>query len=203
MGSISIPVVAAVGSEAAADGAAAAGTAAAAAGTATTVAAGTDAVAGAALSASSVAAVSGSAGSVFTLGNAAAAAGLVGSGVSAYGAHMQGVAASNADKSKARVEGISAAAKQIDMRQRMLSSLASQNAGSLGAVGTGAGSGFGANAMRQITQSQNDLMANSANESAQVSLLDQGASNASAAGNISAAGSALGGASGFLKNSNL
>ena len=142
-------------------------------------------------------AAAGAAGSsIFTLGNAAAAVGLIGSGVSAYGQHMAGVATSNMDKQKARVEAISAGQKQIDMRQKMLSSLASQNAGSLGAGVNKAG------AMRQITQNQNDLMANQANESAQVSLLDQGASNATAAGNLGAAGAGLGGLAGFGKNFN-
>jgi hypothetical protein len=201
MGSVSIPVVAAVGSEAAADGAAAAGTAATIAATTTATSVGTVGALSGAAAASQLGAAIGSS-SIFTLGNAAAAAGAIGSGVSAYGSHMQGVATSNMDKQKARVESLSAAQKQIDMRQKMLSSLASQNAGTLGAVGTGRGSGFGANAMRQITQSQNDLMANSANSSAQVSLLDQGAANAGAAGNIGAAGDALGGASGLIKNGN-
>lgn len=184
MGSISIPVVAAVGAEVAADGAAAAGTTAAVASTA--------AVAGTAATAAAAS------GSIFTVANAAAAAGLVGAGVSAYGAHEQGVATSNADKQKARVESLQGAQKQIDMRQRMLSALASQNAGA-GVGGVGANK---ANAMRQITQSQNDLMSNSANTSAQVSLLDQGASNAGSAGNIAAGGDVLQGAASFAKNSN-
>ena len=106
------------------------------------------------------------------------------------------------DKQKARVEQLAAAEKQIDMRQKLLTSLAAQNAGTLGAGGTGRGSGFGANAMRQITQNQNDLIANGANASAQVSLLDQGAMNAGVTGNVDAGTDVLGGASGFLKNFN-
>lgn len=181
MGSISIPTIAAVGAEASADAAAGASAAAATAGTA--------AAATTAAAAST---------SIFTLGNAAAAAGLVSAGVSAYGMHAQGVATSNADKQKARVESLQAGQQQINMRQRLLASLASQNAGA-GAGGAGVNK---AGAMRQITQNQNDLMTNSANESAQVSLLDQGASNASAAGNLGAAGAAIGGLSGFGKNFN-
>lgn len=195
MGSISIPTVAAVGAEASADAGAAAAASSAATAAASTAAAGT-----AAATAASTAAASSS---IFTLGNAAAAAGVIGSGISAYGAHEQGVAQSNQAKQKARVEQLSAGQQQINMRQKMLASLASQNAGTLGAVGTGRGSGFGANALRQITQNQNDLAANSANESAQVSLLDQAGSNASATGNINAGADALGGAAGFLKNSNI
>lgn len=120
-------------------------------------------------------------------------------GVAAYSAHEQGVATSNADKQKARVEKEQATNQQINARQKMLAALASQNAGSLGAVGTGAGSGFGANAMRQITQNQNDLAVSSANESAQVSLLDQAASNATAAGNIGAVGDVVGGVTSYAK----
>lgn len=185
MGSISIPTIAAVGAEASADAAAGAGAAAS-----------TAAVAGTA--AATTAATAATASSVFTIGNAAAALGVIGSGVSAYGAHEQGVATANADKQKARVESLQGAQKQIDMRQRMLSALASQNAGA-GVGGVGANK---ANSMRQITQSQNDLMSNSANTSAQVSLLDQGASNAGAAGNLAAGGDVLQGAAGFAKNSN-
>jgi hypothetical protein len=73
----------------------------------------------------------------------------------------------------------------------MLRALASQNAGTLGAVGTGAGSSFAANAGRQITQQQNDLMVSQANSSAQVSLLDQQASNDVSAGNAAAIGGGI------------
>lgn len=113
-------------------------------------------------------------------------------GVAAYESHEQGVAVANSDKQKARVEAQNETQKQINMRQQMLRALASQNAGTLGAVGTGAGSSFGANAMRQITQSQNDLMVSQANSSAQVSLLDEAASNARSAGNIGAVGDVAG-----------
>lgn len=195
MGSISVPTIAAVGAEAAADGAAAGAASAAAA---SSVAAYGSAAAITAEAAGTAGAAAAAGGSVFTLGNAAAIAGLVGSGASAYGAHQQGVAAANADKQKARVEALSAGQKQIDMRQRMLSALASQNAG----AGAGGGSLNKANTMRQITQNQNDLMANKANASAQISLLDQGAANAGAGGNIAAGGDLVGGAAGFLKNIN-
>jgi hypothetical protein len=46
--------------------------------------------------------------------------------------------------------------------------------------------------MRQITQAQNDLMVNNANTASQVSLLDQAANNAAAAGTIGAVGDAAG-----------
>lgn len=114
-------------------------------------------------------------------------------GVAAYSSHEQGVAAANADKQKARVEQLNETQKQIGMRQKMLAALATQNAGTLGAVGTGAGTGFGANAMRQIKENQNDLAVSNANESAQVSLLDQAAANSEAAGNLGAAADVLGG----------
>jgi hypothetical protein len=140
--------------------------------------------------------------SVPTLAYIAAAGAVVSAGASTYESHEQGIATSNADKQKARVEQDNETQKQIQMRQRMLTALASQNAGTLGAVGTGQGSSFAANANRQITQSQNDLAVSNANESAQVSLLDQAASNAIAAGNIGAVADAAGGvskAAGILK----
>lgn len=123
----------------------------------------------------------------------AAATAAASAAVSAYGAHQQGVAVANEDKQKARTEQQSATQKQIDMRQRMLASLATQNANTLGAIGTGRGTGFAANTNRQIREQQNDLLANSANASAQISLLDQEASNAVAAGNTAAAGDVVSG----------
>lgn len=125
----------------------------------------------------------------------AAVGAVAGGGVAAYESHESGVAVNNADKQKARVEQINETQRQIGMRQKMLAALASQNAGTLGAVGTGTGSGFGANAMRQIRENQNDLAVSSANESAQVSLLDQAGANAEASGNIGAVGDVLGGVS--------
>lgn len=129
---------------------------------------------------------------ISTYGGAiAAGASAVAGGVTAYEAHVQGEAQANQAKQKARTVADQATQQQIQMRQNMLRALASQNAGTLGAVGTGAASGFGANAMRQITQNQNDLMVSSANSSAQISLLDQQASNDVAAGNATAAGDAV------------
>lgn len=118
----------------------------------------------------------------------------------AYSSHEQGVAASNADKQKATAEKLNENQKQIDMRQNMLKALAAQNAGTLGAVGTGIGSSFGANTMRQIKENQNDLAVSNANESAQVSLLDQAAASATAAGNLGAAADVLGGSSTAINN---
>lgn len=119
---------------------------------------------------------------------------------SAYMQHEQGVAVKNEDAAKARQETLKAQQNQINMRQKMLASLASQNAGTLGAVGTGRGTGFGANAMRQITQNQNDLLVSQANESAQVSLLDQQGANAEASGNIGGAATLVGGVGTGLTN---
>jgi hypothetical protein len=125
----------------------------------------------------------------------------VGSGtVAAVSQREQGIAVQSADRQKATVEALNETQKQINMRQRMLQGLAAQNAGTLGAVGTGRGSGFGANAMRQINQGQNDLAVSSANESAQVSLLDQAGANAVAAGDLGAATSALGTAGNIFAN---
>jgi hypothetical protein len=124
----------------------------------------------------------------------------VSAGGAAYESHEQGVATQAADTQKARVEQLDESQKQINMRQNMLKALASQNAGTLGAVGTGVGTGFGANAMRQITQSQNDLMVSQANSSAQVSLLDSAGSEALAAGNIGGVSDLLGGAVSIAKS---
>lgn len=113
----------------------------------------------------------------------------VSAGAAAYESHVQGVAAQNADKRKARVEAESANTKQISMRQNMLRALATQNA----QAGAGGGSLNKANTMRQITQAQDDLMVNSSNASAQVSLLDAAGKNAVEAGNIGAVGDIAGG----------
>jgi hypothetical protein len=122
----------------------------------------------------------------------AAAGTAVAGGVSAYETYQSGQATKAMDKQKATQAQIQGQQQQIDQRQRMLAALASQNAGTLGAVGTGAGSGFGANAMRQITQAQDDLMVNSANTASQVSLLDEAGNNAAASGTIGAIGGLAG-----------
>lgn len=121
-----------------------------------------------------------------------AIAGTVAAGAAtAYESHEQGVATSNQAKQKARVAAEDATAKSIASRQNMLRALASQNASTLGSIATGGASGFGANAGRQIKENQMDLATINANESAQVSLLDQQASNARQAGDFGAATDAL------------
>lgn len=102
----------------------------------------------------------------------------------AYESRQAGIATDKADRAKARVEALQATQQQISMRQRMLKALATQNASTLGAVGTGAPSGFGANVMRQLKEGQNDLLVSRANESAQVSLLEQAGKNAAATGTV-------------------
>lgn len=124
-------------------------------------------------------------------------------GVAAYGAREQGIQANRADQQKANIEKINQGQKQIDMRQKMLQQLAAQNAGTLGAIGTGQGTSFGASALRQITQAQNDLAVTNANEGAQVSLLDQAGASASAAGSLGAASDVLGGATKIAGMNNL
>lgn len=119
------------------------------------------------------------------------AATVTSAGVAAYSAHEQGVAASNADKQKARIASEQATQQQIGMRQKMLSALASQSA----AAGAGGGSVSQANTMRQITQAQNDLLVSKAGASAQVSLLDQAAASSRQAGNLGAVSALAGGAS--------
>lgn len=121
----------------------------------------------------------------------------VAAGSAAYEAHQQGVEISNQDKRKARVESENETAKQINMRQSMLKALAAQNASTLGTVGTSSGTSFGANALRQIKENQNDLAISGANESAQVSLLDQAAGNARTQGNVNAVKDGLSAASAY------
>lgn len=124
----------------------------------------------------------------------AAAASAVGAGASAYESHVQGVATSNADKNKARIASEQATQQQISMRQKMLASLATQNASGLGnPLST-------ANTLRQITESQDDLMANKAGASAQVSLLDQAAGAAISGGNIGAIGDVATGVKGVASS---
>ncbi len=124
-------------------------------------------------------------------GAVAAGTAALSAGLTAYESSVQGTAQANQAKQKARVEADQATQQQISMRQNMLRGLATQNASSLGAVGTGTGSGFGANVNRQLTQGQNDLLVSQANSSAQVSLLDQQASNAEQAGTIGAIGGGI------------
>ena len=201
MASISVPTIAAVGSEAAADGAAAATAAAAASATAATVgtAAGT-----AALTASTAAslgtAAAGAVAAAPTLGAIAAGgsmfstlasgASLLTGAVGADGQHQAGVAQKNDDAMRARQAGLDAAQKQIGIRQNMLSALASQNAAA-GQGGIGTGGSFGANVNRQITQNQNDLLALSADTSAQQAQYGAAGANAAATGNIKAGQSLL------------
>lgn len=125
---------------------------------------------------------------VSAIGTAAAA------GVSAYGQREAGIAQARQARAQANVEKLKANQEQINMRQRMMAALASQNDATKGAVSTGVASGFGANAMRQIKQNQNDLMISRANASGQISLLDTKAANDSAAGSLSAAGNLVSGA---------
>jgi uncharacterized BrkB/YihY/UPF0761 family membrane protein len=119
-------------------------------------------------------------------------------GAAAYESHLQGVATANEAKAKARQESISAAQQQIDMRQKMLRALASQNAGTLGGIGTGLGTSFGANAMRQINEAQNDIMVSRSDSSAKLSLLDMQGENALQAGNAQAIGDVLQGTAKFF-----
>ena len=128
-----------------------------------------------------------------TLALISAGATIVGVGLSVYESHQAGLAAAAMDRKKARVEADAATGKQITMRQNMLRALASQNAASLGAIGTGGASSFGANVHRQLTENQNDLMISRANSSAQTSLLEDAAGNAIAEGNAQAAGTLIGG----------
>lgn len=198
MGSISLPAAVTAADVAAADAtaatAASAATAAAAdaAATAGVAAAGsaTSVTAAAAGSAGALAAAGGGAGSIFTLGNAALAAGLLSSAGSAYEQHKAGVAQAADAAMRSRQAGLEAGQKQINIRQNMLKALASQNAAA-GAAGIGTGGSFGANVNRQISQNQNDLLALSADTSAEESQYGAQGRNAIAGGNVKAGASIL------------
>src|SRR5579872_7244861 len=94
--------------------------------------------------------------SIPTAAYIAAGATIAAAGASAYESHEQGVAASNADKQKARVEADNETQKQITMRQNMLRALATQNA-QAGVGNTGVSQ---ANTMRQITQDRKSTRLN-------------------------------------------
>lgn len=129
-----------------------------------------------------------------TLALIAVATTAVAAGASAYEQHEAGVAASNQAKDKARIAADQATQQQINQRQNLLRALASQNA-QAGAGGIGTGGSFGANAKRQITQNQNDLLVTGAGASAQIQGYNQQASSALLQGNIGAGVSLLDGAS--------
>jgi hypothetical protein len=197
MGSISVPAAVAAGADVAASDAAiaAAADAAATAGVAAAGSAASVSAAAAATTAASVAAGTASipiagAGSVFTLGNAATAAGLIGSAGSAFEQHKAGVAQAADAAMRSRQAGLEAGQKQINIRQNMLKALASQNAAA-GAAGIGTGGSFGANVNRQISQNQNDLLALSADTSAEESQYGAQGRNAIAGGNVKAGASIL------------
>jgi hypothetical protein len=116
-----------------------------------------------------------------------------GTAVSVYESHESGVAASNQAKDKARIAADQATQVQINQRQNLMRALASQNA-QAGAGGIGTGGSFGANAKRQITQNQNDLLVTGAGASAQIQGYNQQASNDILTGNVRASESLLDGA---------
>ena len=187
MPSVTVPTAVAAGADVAAASAATAG-----AGAAVTAGVGAaDITAGMAGLATSVATpLTFAAGAGIGFGTAAQIASGVAAVGSAYGQHKAGIAQKNEADMKARQAGLEAGQKQIQIRQNMLRALASQNAAA-GAGGIGTGGSFGANVNRQITQNQNDLMALSADTSAQQSLYAQQGSNAARGGNVAAGASLL------------
>jgi hypothetical protein len=189
MGSISVPAAVAAGADVAAADAAAGAAAAGTAASVSAAAAGTAAASAAAAGAASVAGTA-AAGSIFTLGNAATAAGLLGSAGSAFEQHKAGVAQAADAAMRSRQAGLEAGQKQINIRENMLKALASQNAAA-GAAGIGTGGSFGANVNRQISQNQNDLLALSADTSAEESQYGAQGRNAIAGGNVKAGASIL------------
>lgn len=125
-------------------------------------------------------------------GAIAAGATIVAAGATAYEQHTAGVAASNQAKDKARVAADQSTQVQINQRQNLMRALASQDA-QAGAGGIGTGGSFGANAKRQITQNQNDLLVTGAGASAQVAGYNAQAGNDVLTGNVNAGVSLLDG----------
>ena len=187
MPSVSVPAGVATATAAAAAGADMSAVGGFAAFAASTAAAGAG-VGTAALAAGSLATTA--AGVVGGAGTIAQIASGLGAAGSAYGQHKAGIAQKNEADMKARQAGLEAGQKQIQIRQNMMKALASQNAAA-GAGGIGTGGSFNANVNRQITQNQNDLMALSADTSAQQSLYAQQGSNAVRSGNVAAGASLL------------
>ena len=115
---------------------------------------------------------------------AVAAAGSVAAGtMAAVSAHETGIAQHDDALQRANQAKLEAGQKAIQMRQTMLSALATQNAAA-GVSGVGTGGSFGANVNRQITQSTNDLLALNANTSSQVQQYGAQAASATAQGNV-------------------
>lgn len=137
--------------------------------------------------------------SLTTLAVISAASAAAGTAVSVYESHESGVAAANQAKDKARIANDQAVQQQINMRQNLVRALATQDA-QAGAGGIGTGGSFGANALRQITQNQNDLLVTQAGASAQVSAYNQQASSDILMGNARAGASLLDGISTGAKN---
>ena len=114
----------------------------------------------------------------------------VGSAVTAYSSVKSGQAIKAEDKIKTRQAGLDAGAKQIDIRQKMLQAMASQNAAA-GAGGIGTGGSFGAGITRQITQNQSDLLTTSTNAATQEQLFTLQGNNAATTGELQAGASLL------------
>lgn len=133
-----------------------------------------------------------------TLAVISAVTAAAGTAVTVYSQHEAGVAASNQAKDKARIAADQATQVQINQRQNLMRALASQDA-QAGAGGIGTGGSFGANAQRQITQNQNDLLVTGAGASAQIQGYNQQASNDVLTGNLNAGASLLDGTSKVTK----
>lgn len=131
---------------------------------------------------------------VAAIGSAApivsAVAGIGGTVLGAVGSREAGIAKADDLKRQANQAALDSKQKQIDIRQKMLGALASQNAAA-GVGGIGTGGSFGANVQRQITQNQNDLETLAAGSSAQQQGYAFGEASASATGSVAAGQSLL------------
>ena len=113
-----------------------------------------------------------------------------GAAVSFVGTREAGIAKADQAQRQANQAKLDSTNKQIQIRQKMLSALASQNAAA-GQGGIGTGGSFGANVNRQITQNQSDLMTLNADTSSQIASYESQASSAYTGSAVAAGGSLL------------
>lgn len=116
----------------------------------------------------------------------------------AVATHQAGTAQKADAAMKSRQAGLEAGQKQISIRQNMLKALATQNAAA-GASGIGTGGSTGANIGRQITQNSSDLLALSADTSAEQSQYAAQGENAMTGANVKAGASLLDAGASFVK----
>lgn len=109
----------------------------------------------------------------------------------AYETRVAGIAADKQARREARLQSEQATAQQLRMKQDALTALSSQNAATLGHMGTGGPTSIGASFRRQQSQNTLDLITSAAGASARTAALYQQGTNASEAGSVGALSTAL------------